>query len=197
MNRLLILILVIIMLPMQVFAYDEEEDIELSSIHKGINVDGVPSEAVVNLTADSAVFSITVPTVLPIHVDDYGKVYVSGKAEVENHSTSPVKIDRVIISSIGAFKLNDYDSLEDGELYPNSEKIVMYINGLKTDGVSQKSCTKVWNAILPKRDIKNPDDKSYILNVDYMVKIAVQTENINRNQPKDVMKIVFITDWAS
>lgn len=51
-----------------------------------------PNEVLVELTTESAQFSVTLPTSLPVHVDADGVVTVATDAKITNNSAGPVKI---------------------------------------------------------------------------------------------------------
>ena len=80
---------------------------------------------------EPAVFSVTVPTSLPIYADEYGNITVATNAAIVNNGNSSVKVTNLGITQTGPFNIADFD--EDFRYkYLDAFEFAMNINGSKT-----------------------------------------------------------------
>ena len=80
---------------------------------------------------EPAVFSVTVPTSLPIYADGYGNITVATNAAIVNNGNSSVKVTNLGIAQTGPFNIADFD--EDFRYkYLDAFEFAMNINGSKT-----------------------------------------------------------------
>ena len=93
-----------------------------------------PIEEELLITADSiepAVFSVTVPTSLPLYVDGYGRVTTAPNVKITNNSNGSVKVVDVSIASTGTYDIKSYDE-DFSDKYINANELALSINGSKT-----------------------------------------------------------------
>ena len=58
---------------------------------------------------EPAVFSVTVPTSLPIHVDSYGRTTSATNASIINNSNSAVRVVDIEVKATDIYQLVGYD----------------------------------------------------------------------------------------
>ena len=66
----------------------------------------------VELTVEAPVFSVTVPTVLPITQTETGEVQVATNATIVNNSAGPIKISGLQTKGINGWSTTDFTSLD-------------------------------------------------------------------------------------
>ncbi len=66
----------------------------------------------VDLTVETPIFSITVPTSLPITLDEYGEVSVATNATIINGSAGPVKITNIQTKGINGWSITNFAGLD-------------------------------------------------------------------------------------
>lgn len=88
------------------------------------------------VTLSAAVFSVTVPTSLPVQINGYGQVVTATDAIIKNNSVGVVYISNVEINSLNNWKLAKYDKVAADNSDVNTKTVgwQMTINGqtLKT-----------------------------------------------------------------
>ena len=62
------------------------------------------------LTAEPAVFSVTVPTTLPVAIDSNGVVTCADNAKVINNSKAPIRIARCTVTPASSWTLSAWDT---------------------------------------------------------------------------------------
>ena len=80
---------------------------------------------------EPAVFSVTVPTSLPLYVDGYGSITTASNAQIINNSNSSVRVVDMSITPTGAYNIKSYDE-DFTNKYVNSYEMALNINGSKT-----------------------------------------------------------------
>ena len=132
---------------------------------------------------EATVFSVVVPAVLPVTVDQNGKVYVSN-AEIVNHSTAAVQVSSVTLTAENGWTLVPYAS-DMSHAKVDSNQIGFKINSAqtsKTGSTEQFELTSPWQI--------NEED-SLTLTYDAVVS-ALSQPVTNAN----ILCILFVVEWA-
>ena len=132
---------------------------------------------------EATVFSVVVPAVLPVTVDQNGKVYVSN-AEIVNHSTAPVQVSSVTLTAENGWTLVPYDS-DMSHAKVDSNQIGFKINSAqtsKTGSTEQFELTSPWQI---------NEEESLTLSYDAVVS-ALSQPVTNAN----ILSVLFVVEWA-
>mgnify|MGYP002551531959 CR=1 FL=1 len=132
---------------------------------------------------EATVFSVIVPAVLPVTVDQNGKVYVSN-AEIVNHSTAPVQVSSVTLTAENGWTLVPYDS-DMSHAKVDSNQIGFKINSAqtrKTGSTEQFELTSPWQI---------NEEESLTLTYDAVVS-ALSQPVTNAN----ILCVLFVVEWA-
>ena len=132
---------------------------------------------------EATVFSVIVPAVLPVTVDQNGKVYVSN-AEIVNHSTAAVQVSSVTLTAENGWTLVPYAS-DMSHAKVDSNQIGFKINSAqtsKTGSTEQFELTSPWQI---------NEEESLTLSYDAVVSA--------RSQPvtnANILCVLFVVEWA-
>lgn len=132
---------------------------------------------------EATVFSVVVPAVLPVTVDQNGKVYVSN-AEIVNHSTAAVQVSSVTLTAENGWTLVPYAS-DMSHAKVDSNQIGFKINSAqtsKTGSTEQFELTSPW---------KIAEEESLTLTYDAVVS-ALSQPVTNAN----ILCVLFVVEWA-
>ena len=132
---------------------------------------------------EATVFSVIVPAVLPVTVDQNGKVYVSN-AEIVNHSTAAVQVSSVTLTAENGWTLVPYAS-DMSHAKVDSNQIGFKINSAqtsKTGNTEQFVLTSQW---------KIAEEESLTLSYDAVVS-ALSQPVTNAN----ILCVLFVVEWA-
>ena len=132
---------------------------------------------------EATVFSVVVPAVLPVTVDQNGKVYVSN-AEIVNHSTAAVQVSSVTLTAENGWTLVPYAS-DMSHAKVDSNQIGFKINSAqtsKTGNTEQFVLTSQW---------KIAEEESLTLSYDAVVS-ALSQPVANAN----ILCVLFVVEWA-
>ena len=132
---------------------------------------------------EATVFSVIVPAVLPVTVDQNGKVYVSN-AEIVNHSTAAVQVSSVTLTAENGWTLVPYAS-DMSHAKVDSNQIGFKINSAqacKTSNTEQFVLTSPW---------KIAEEDSLTLTYDAVVS-ALSQPVTNAN----ILCVLFVVEWA-
>ena len=132
---------------------------------------------------EATVFSVVVPAVLPVTVDQNGKVYVSN-AEIVNHSTAAVQVSSVTLTAENGWTLVPYAS-DMSHAKVDSNQIGFKINSAqtsKTGSTEQFELTSPW---------KIAEEESLTLTYDAVVS-ALSQPVTNAN----ILSVLFVVEWA-
>ena len=132
---------------------------------------------------EATVFSVVVPAVLPVTVDQNGKVYVSN-AEIVNHSTAAVQVSSVTLTSENGWTLVPYAS-DMSHAKVDSNQIGFKINSAqtsKTGSTEQFELTSPWQI---------NEEESLTLSYDAVVS-ALSQPVTNAN----ILCVLFVVEWA-
>ena len=131
----------------------------------------------------ATVFSVIVPAVLPVTVDQNGKVYVSN-AEIVNHSTAAVQVSSVTLTAENGWTLVPYAS-DMSHAKVDSNQIGFKINSAqtsKTGSTEQFELTSPWQI---------NEEESLTLTYDAVVS-ALSQPVTNAN----ILCVLFVVEWA-
>lgn len=132
---------------------------------------------------EATVFSVIVPAVLPVTVDQNGKVYVSN-AEIVNHSTAAVQVSSVTLTAENGWTLVPYAS-DMSHAKVDSNQIGFKINSAqtsKTGSTEQFELTSPWQI---------NEEESLTLTYDAVVS-ALSQPVTNAN----ILSVLFVVEWA-
>ena len=132
---------------------------------------------------EATVFSVVVPAVLPVTVDQNGKVYVSN-AEIVNHSTAAVQVSSVTLTAENGWTLVPYAS-DMSHAKVDSKQIGFKINSAqtsKTGSTEQFELTSPWQI---------NEEESLTLTYDAVVS-ALSQPVTNAN----ILCVLFVVEWA-
>ena len=132
---------------------------------------------------EATVFSVVVPAVLPVTVDQNGKVYVSN-AEIVNHSTAAVQVSSVTLTAENGWTLVPYAS-DMSHAKVDSNQIGFKINSAqtsKTGSTEQFELTSPWQI---------NEEESLTLTYDAVVS-ALSQPVTNAN----ILCVLFVVEWA-
>ena len=132
---------------------------------------------------EATVFSVIVPAVLPVTVDQNGKVYVSN-AEIVNHSTAAVQVSSVTLTAENGWTLVPYAS-DMSHAKVDSNQIGFKINSSqtsKTGSTEQLVLTSPWQI---------NEEESLTLTYDAVVS-ALSQPVTNAN----ILCVLFVVEWA-
>ena len=132
---------------------------------------------------EATVFSVVVPAVLPVTVDQNGKVYVSN-AEIVNHSTAAVQVSSVTLTAENGWTLVPYAS-DMSHAKVDSNQIGFKINSAqtsKTGNTEQFVLTSPWK--IAEEDI---------LTLTYDAVVSALSQPVaNAN----ILCVLFVVEWA-
>ena len=132
---------------------------------------------------EATVFSVVVPAVLPVTVDQNGKVYVSN-AEIVNHSTAAVQVSSVTLTAENGWTLVPYAS-DMSHAKVDSNQIGFSIRDQKTTKTGDSEAftlTSPWQI---------NEEESLTLSYDAIVS-ALSQPVTNAN----ILSVLFVVEWA-
>ena len=132
---------------------------------------------------EATVFSVIVPAVLPVTVDQNGKVYVSN-AEIVNHSTAAVQVSSVTLTAENGWTLVPYAS-DMSHAKVDSNQIGFKINSAqtsKTGNTEQFVLTSPWQ--IAEEDI---------LTLTYDAVVSALSQPVTN---ANILSVLFVVEWA-
>ena len=132
---------------------------------------------------EATVFSVIVPAVLPVTVDQNGKVYVSN-AEIVNHSTAAVQVSSVTLTAENGWTLVPYAS-DMSHAKVDSNQIGFKINSAqtsKTGSTEQFVLTSPWK--IAEEDI---------LTLTYDAVVSALSQPVTN---ANILCVLFVVEWA-
>ena len=132
---------------------------------------------------EATVFSVIVPAVLPVTVDQNGKVYVSN-AEIVNHSTAAVQVSSVTLTAENGWTLVPYAS-DMSHAKVDSNQIGFKINSAqtsKTGNTEQFVLTSPWK--IAEEDI---------LTLTYDAVVSALSQPVTN---ANILSVLFVVEWA-
>ena len=129
------------------------------------------------------VFSVTVPVVLPLTVDENGEVHV-GAAEIINGSTGEVVVSSVSISTKNGWQLVPFDT-DMAHAKVDAKQLGFKINDVQT---SKTGDTETFSLTSPWTIVENAR-----LPIDYDAVVSAVSQPVTA---QDVLSIVFVLEWG-
>ena len=156
----------------------------------GVYESGGNESVPVTLNVAPAIFSVTVPSVLPVSVTADGEVVCaeSGEARIINYSHGAVKVTNLEIDAINGWETVDFDNANMHKVAVNSRLFAFTINDEKTTGADAITFD---TANFPVLDGANDTDSDELV-IDYDALIAPQNAAV---VDMDIANIVFTIAW--
>lgn len=157
---------------------------------EGTSVDSTTGAASVpvNVTREAAIFSVVVPTTLPISVDADGNVTTATDATIINNSGAPVAVTKVELASLSDWTLAAY-SRDILNLSVDAKQFGLQMNiGDKTIATSNSGTSDVLSDSLNARIAKGQNCA-----VTYNALFPAQTAAVSDTQ---IANVVFTVGWA-
>lgn len=158
--------------------------------HEGTSVDPATGSASVpvNVTREAAIFSVVVPTTLPIAVDADGNVTTATDAAIINSSGAPVAVTKVELACLSDWTLAAY-SRDILNLPVDTRQFGLQMNiGDKTIATSNSGTSDVLSDSLNARIAKGQNCA-----VTYNALFPAQTAAVSDTQ---IANVVFTVGWA-
>ena len=157
---------------------------------EGTSVDSTTGAASVpvNVTREAAIFSVVVPTTLPISVDADGNVTTATDAAIINNSGAPVAVTKVELASLSDWTLAAY-SRDILNLPVDTRQFGLQMNiGDKTIATSNSGTSDILSDSLNARIAKGQNCA-----VTYNALFPAQTAAVSDTQ---IANVVFTVGWA-
>ncbi len=157
---------------------------------EGTSVDSTTGAASVpvNVTREAAIFSVVVPTTLPISVDADGNVTTATDAAIINNSGAPVAVTKVELASLSDWTLAAY-SRDILNLSVDAKQFGLQMNiGDKTIATSNSGTSDILSDSLNARIAKGQNCA-----VTYNALFPAQTAAVSDTQ---IANVVFTVGWA-
>ena len=156
----------------------------------GVYESGGNESVPVTLNVAPAIFSVSVPSVLPVSVTADGEVVCaeSGEARIINYSHGAVKVTNLEIDAINGWETVDFDNANMHKVAVNSRLFAFTINDEKTTGADAITFDA---ANFPVLDGANDTDSDELV-IDYDALIAPQNAAV---VDMDIANIVFTIAW--
>ena len=168
------------------FAVEVEEEIDAQSVTESGDDTRVP----VTLTAEEEVFSVSVPSALPVYVTQYSEVLVADGTQVVNNSGSPVSISDLQIEAKSGWTIEDYDSFESQSYTFGAKRIAMRVGSVKTTG---ENSTDFHEGSFNTMTSYDRDGVTNVVDLSYDVKLPVLDQEVT----EPIANITFVLSWAS
>lgn len=155
----------------------------VASASAAIDESGGSDNTKVELTAEAAVFKVTVPTVLPYSVNSDGIVSVATDAKITNLSNGPVVVTNVTAKTLDAWEIvengTDFEAVK-----VNSPQFTMTLNGdnFPAGTTSELTLGSAWTPINGNSELALP----------YNGDFAEQAEIIDG---ANIANVIFTVDW--
>lgn len=141
------------------------------------------------LTVQPAVFSVTVPTALPVTMTEDGEIEVADNAKIINNSVGAVVVENVEIAAAGDWELIAFDT-DRATLLVDAHQIGIELNGSKTDADGKYTfVADDWDIMAAKDGAEGGPDE-FVFTYDAI--LPIQTAEMTEAQ---VANVVFTIDW--
>lgn len=187
---------------MTTYASVIEDNLDNLLAHTTVSLEDKEGElstsAIVKMTSDMVVFSVTIPAILPVHVDEEGEIFVSEEVYIINNSSKPITINQIEISPTEGWLMDNYQDLKDKKLKANTR-----ILGLKIDEAESIAGDKTIyeyeddkSVVIPKKEKDGENQTSNMYQIEYDVNLSARIKEISQSDSLTIMDTVFIIDWA-
>lgn len=150
-----------------------------------ISIAGTPTTVPVVLEVEPATFSVTVPTTLPVYIDEDGLVTTPDTgATIVNNSAAPVAVTNVTVTAADTWQLIDFTT------DPATFKVNEHKLGLKLNGVAT-GANGTWTFDASKWSVIAAKNGQY--NFTYEAILPPQTDE---SDGATMANVVFTIGWA-
>lgn len=153
-----------------------------------VNASGTESTIPVELTAEPILFSVSVPSALPVHVSADGVITVAEGTKIVNNSGGAVKISNLSLTAKGDWEMTDYDTYDHTTDVIGSKKFAIQASVLKTTGDDTTNYTDELFPILASKNEGDTDEIDFT----YDVKVAAQDTTF---EGEGLADLVFTLSW--
>lgn len=151
-----------------------------------IDTAGSGATSTAKLTATAATFSVTVPTTLPLSIDQDGAVTESTELKIVNNGDGQVKVTAVEITELNSWTLVDFSDTDFTKLQVNLKQFGLTINGDEVNYATDKIDTlgSAWKTIDGNSELALP----------YEGNVALQTSGFENTE---IATVTFTIGWDS
>jgi hypothetical protein len=139
----------------------------------------------VDLTVEAPIFSVTVPTSLPITLTSTGEVQTASNAMVTNNSAGPVKITAITTNAINGWATEDYDAFAPKSAKINSKNFGLSLTLGQTDVHTKGANSNDFTGSIGLA-------KGQSLALTYDAKLPAQKE---ANSNAQIAEVIFTVGW--
>lgn len=155
----------------------------------GIDTAGGTGTSPVTLTVTPAVFSVTVPTDLPVTMTADGAITVADSAKIVNNSVGAVKVTDVEITPATGWTLIDFDT-DRSTLLVDEKKVGIELNGSKTGANGEYTFVAGdWDVMAATDGVDGGADE---FEFTYDALLPIITETMDKTT---IANVVFTIDW--
>lgn len=155
-----------------------------------IDTADTPTSVPVELTVEAAVFSVTVPSSLPVTVDANGVVTCANNAYIINLGSGAVVVTNITIQGLNDWVSVDWDSCNMKAEQVGAKKFACMINNQKTTGANQFD--EFNSANFPSISGADPDSEDDQLLITYSFQLPAQSTALT---DVAIANIVFTIGW--
>lgn len=158
----------------------------LTSVTPAFAASTDPQQTVpVDLTVETPIFSVTVPTSLPITLTETGDIVVADNISIVNESAGPIKITTVETKGINSWSIVDYTSFDIASAKVNSKDVglTLTMDSITTSTTGADSNDFIGPVILAK---------GQSLPLTCNAKVPAQTTVLTTTQ---IAEVIFTVGW--
>lgn len=140
------------------------------------------------LNVTPAVFSVTVPTALPVTMDADGAISVADNAKIINNSVGAVRVADVEVSAVNGWSLIDFNTDRD-TLLVDAKQVGLELNGTGTTADGYEFVASDWNVMAATDGADGGADECAVV---YDAILPIQTSVIT---DATIAEVVFTITW--
>ena len=140
------------------------------------------------LNVDPAVFSVTVPTALPVDMNAQGEITVADNAKIINNSVGAVRVEDVEITAGTGWTLIDFNT-DRATLLVDEKKVGIELNGTGTTADGYTFVAGDWAVMAASDGVDGGADE---LAFTYDALLPIQTSEI---VDATIANVVFTINW--
>ena len=141
------------------------------------------------LNVEPAIFSVTVPTSLPVTMTAQGDIQVATEAKIINNSAGAVRVENVAITPAGDWTLIAFDT-DPASLLVDEHKLGLLLNGSKTGENGQYAFVADDWDVMQATDGADGGDDEFVFTYDAI--LPIQTVDF---ADETIANVVFTVDW--
>ncbi len=167
-------------------------DVQAAGVIENVLTEPGDGSVPVPLTTEAAVFSVTVPTKLPIHVDQYGEITypTDGAVKIVNDSPGAVRVTDISLTAKNDWSIGEFAdmTLNLPNLNAGTKLFALDILGATSDGEGSMNMTSSTLGRIPAAI----GDATPEVEVDYAAVVPVQIVEIT---DEEIAAVTFTIDW--